>query len=113
MTSSKALIEKHIAEGETPSEPSVTDESKEKQAQAIEAEQREPKHLHGLPLALVVTGLVLCLFLPALDQLILSKSNNSKRFFASLIFNLAPAMPRIVSQFNSLTEVCCPGQRIA
>ncbi|KAF8499372.1 MFS general substrate transporter [Gautieria morchelliformis] len=58
--------------------------------------QEEPKgphgtdhnHVEGLPLFLVMIGLVLCLFLPALDQLI-----------------LATAIPRIVSQFNSLGEI--------
>jgi hypothetical protein len=46
---------------------------------ALPARQEEPKpmdhhHVEGLPLFLVMIGLVLCLFLPALDQLILSKS---------------------------------------
>ncbi|KAF8484186.1 major facilitator superfamily domain-containing protein [Gautieria morchelliformis] len=58
--------------------------------------QEEPKdphgtdhnHVEGLPLFLVMIGLVLCLFLPALDQLILTT-----------------AIPRIVSQFNSLGEI--------
>ncbi|KAF8576867.1 MFS general substrate transporter [Ramaria rubella] len=45
-------------------------------------------HLQGFPLFLVMTGLILAIFLPALDQLILTT-----------------AIPRIVSQFNALDEI--------
>ncbi|KAF8509592.1 MFS general substrate transporter [Hysterangium stoloniferum] len=45
-------------------------------------------HLEGWALFVVMTGLILCLFLPALDQLILTT-----------------AIPRIVSQFNALSEI--------
>ncbi|KAF8234177.1 MFS general substrate transporter [Tricholoma matsutake] len=48
----------------------------------------EGTYLDGFPLALVVVGLMLCVFLASLDQLILTT-----------------AMPRIVSQFNSLAEI--------
>ncbi|GJJ11579.1 hypothetical protein Clacol_005814 [Clathrus columnatus] len=45
-------------------------------------------YLDGWPLFVVMAGLLLCLFLPALDQLILTT-----------------AIPHIVSQFNSLDEI--------
>jgi len=69
----------------TSKEPSTVNLSKEStrvdvQSLAVE----EPKdgslhHLEGLALAVVMSGLLLSLFLPALDQLILSE------FFHSLI----------------------------
>ncbi|KAF8240337.1 ABC transporter [Tricholoma matsutake] len=57
-------------------------------AHGTTSEDEEGTYLDGFPPALVVVGLMLCVFLASLDQLILTT-----------------AMPRIVSQFNSLAEI--------
>jgi hypothetical protein len=78
-------------------------------------ENSEERHLDGLPLILVMVGLMLCIFLASLDQLILSACPLSARpliTVADLVFQ-ATAMPRIVSQFHSLAEVLfSPGSQL-
>ncbi|KIJ34827.1 hypothetical protein M422DRAFT_263011 [Sphaerobolus stellatus SS14] len=66
----------------------VVDEKDTEQTHVAPKSDSSEHHLEGLPLAVVMSGLILSLFLPALDQLI-----------------LATAMPVIVSKFNSLQEI--------
>jgi hypothetical protein len=82
-----------------------------KEEEAVETLNDVTKdHVQGLRLFAVMTGLLLCLFLPALDQLILSmhSSHCFREPSVTHIYYLATAIPRIVSQFNALTEVPIP-----